>query len=242
MSKTTEPTVIHTGKGWIALNKPAGWLVHKGTGDAPDLVSWAANHPSLSGHLAPVHRLDEGTSGVVLLATPQARAKLAAMFAAGEMKKTYLALVHGRPHRKGVIRRSLSDARRGRGVDAITRFKTLRWFGKVSFLQIRPETGRKHQIRRHMSGLGYHLVGDTRYGRRGKVPEGAPERLWLHAFRLVMPDGTTIEAPLADELEDHREVLQAEEDARKAAEAAAAPAETEAAAAPEAVERTSEEG
>src|SRR5690606_14273653 len=147
---------------------------------APDLVSWLRGQGE---DALPVHRLDAESSGLVICAAePALRQEAAGWFAEGRIEKTYLALVAGRARPKGVIRRALEDARRGRPLPAVTRYRTLELLGGVSLLRVRPETGRKHQIRRHMQGLGHPLVGDTRYGPRRplRVP-GFPGRLWLHA-------------------------------------------------------------
>ena len=83
----------------------------------------------------------------------------------------------------------------------MTRYRTLEWLGSFSLLAVRIETGRKHQIRRHLHGIGHPVIGDPRHGPRRpvRVP-GWPGRLWLHARVLVLPGGETFEDPLPREL------------------------------------------
>jgi len=207
------PTVLAVdGPLWV-LSKPAGVLVHPAAGDDPtlDLLSWARVHAGAPPGLAPIHRLDKDTSGVVLCAAdPRVIADLARWFAAGSVTKTYLALVHGRPHARGRIDRPLADARRGRPLPAVTRFTRVGQLGVFALLELTPETGRKHQLRRHLHGLGHAIVGDTRYRppRFRPIP-GFPGRLWLHAARLALPDGRVFEAPLPPELAAHLVALRA---------------------------------
>ncbi len=203
------PTIIErAGSLWVVA-KPAGWLVHPATGtNAPDLVTWCREQGAGEG-TAPVHRLDRETSGVILLSDDgDERGALGAAFARGEVAKTYVALVYGRVRRKGIVRRPLDDARRGRPLEAVTRYRLREHIGAFSLISARPEHGRKHQIRRHLQMIDHAVVGDTRYlpRRRIHVPS-PPGRLWLHAERLVMQDGRTWSAPLAEELAAHLEVL-----------------------------------
>ncbi len=203
-----------TRKGdlWV-FNKPSGMLVHPARHDArdplPDLMAWAREYEGAPDDIAPCHRLDLETSGLVLASPdPAIRAAIGAMFAAGEVTKKYKALTFGRARRKGIIRKRLHDGRRRALVDAVTRYRLEAWLGPFSLLTVRPETGRKHQIRRHLESIGHSVVGDERYPPRRfrKVP-GFPGRLWLHANELTLPDGRRFRAPLADELEAHLRLL-----------------------------------
>ncbi len=212
-----EPTVLRReGALWV-LSKPAGLAAHA-TGDPsiPDVITWAIEHGGAPRELAPVHRLDRETSGVLLASDdPALRARLGALFAEGRVTKRYRALVHGRANAKGIVRRPLADGRRGRPLDAVTRWRRIATYGRVSLLEVRPETGRKHQIRRHLAGIGHPIVGDARYGPRRFAPvPGFPGRLWLHAIAIELPDGRVFEAPLAPELEAHLALLE-ERAARK---------------------------
>lgn len=202
-----EPVLLAADDDLLVVDKPAGWLVHAaGTAD-PDLVSWLTLQGH--GHPAPVHRIDKETSGVVILARVSGvAAELGEALAKGEVGKTYHAVVHGRARKKGTIRRPLQEGRRH--VDAVTRYVTEAWLGRFSLLRVHTDTGRKHQIRRHLQGLGHPLVGDDRYGPKRFVPvPGFPWRLWLHASEVALPDGRTYTAPLPLELETCLEALRA---------------------------------
>lgn len=204
------PTLLGQIDGIWAVDKPAHVNVHPvDRGDGLDVVTWLNTQPDLPPGLAPVHRLDAQTSGVVLCAAdPQVRRRVGQWFVEGQIQKRYLALVNGISRRQGVIRRPLKDARRRRHVDACTRYRRWESFGTASLLEVHPETGRKHQIRRHLHGIGHSVVGDGRYRSRSRHPVWrAPRRLWLHAVQVVLPDGTEITAPLPDELQAHLDVL-----------------------------------
>jgi 23S rRNA-/tRNA-specific pseudouridylate synthase len=204
-----EPRVLVTDGSLWALFKPAGMLVHATAGDESDLIHWAAGCQSGAEGLAPCHRLDKGTSGVVLCSTdPSERGAIGTHFAEGAVKKVYLALVSGRPGKKGTINRALKDGRRGRKVEARTRYRCIEELGGFALLEVAPETGRRHQIRRHLQGIGYPIVGDARYGpRRFRRVPGYPGRMWLHAASIKLPDGRLFEAPLPPELVDHLTLL-----------------------------------
>ncbi|MCB9507437.1 MAG: RluA family pseudouridine synthase [Myxococcales bacterium] len=209
MQQLPEPPTVDRGL-WIVC-KPTGWLVHAANGtDAPDVRTAlvAAGAPP---DVAPVNRLDLETSGVVLYAeTAELRAELGAMFAAGQVAKRYAAVVFGRTRAKGIVRRPLDDGRRGRPLEAVTRYRTREWMGGFSYVALRPEHGRKHQLRRHMQGIGHAIVGDTRYPGPTEIRIPAfPGRLWLHAERIELPDGRSFHAPLPRELAANLEALRA---------------------------------
>ncbi len=173
-------------------------------------MTWAVEQGGAPQGLAPIHRLDQGTSGLVLMsADPELRARLGEAFAKGRVRKEYRALVHGHSHKKGVIRRALPDPRRRRPMEATTRYWRLEALPGFTYLRVRPETGRKHQIRRHLAGIGHPVVGDRRHGdSRKPPPPGAPGRLWLHCARLMIPeDNLDLRAPLDPELKAHLELL-----------------------------------
>lgn len=195
------PRVLATHADLVAVDKPSGWVVHPVGTDAPDVLAWAVEQ-GLSEHLAPVHRLDRGTSGVVLLGEPAGIESLNRCFREGTVTKRYLALVFGKTRDKGVIRRAFKEG------EAVSRYRTVESFSRWSLVEVRPETGRKHQIRRHLQGIGHALIGDDRYRPRGRPTVPAfPGRLWLHAASLELPDGRRFEAPLPDALAMHLERL-----------------------------------
>lgn len=207
--------IARDGALWVVA-KPAGLRVHRAGDDGADDLMSALGRAGIEG-LAPIHRLDAPVSGVVLCsADPAVRQEVGGWFAEQEVGKSYLALVLGRTRSKGVIRRALADGRRGKPLDAVTRWRCVERLGPVSLLEVRPETGRKHQIRRHLAGIGHSIVGDERYRppRFVAVP-GFPGRLWLHAARVEAPDGRAWEAPLPAELSGHLALLRERAGARE---------------------------
>jgi len=202
MPDAAEPRVLSATDELIVVDKPSGWVVHATREDeGHDLRAWLAERGHLD--MAPLHRLDRGASGVVLFSNvPGVRRAIGAEFAEGRVDKRYVAIVHGRTHRKGIVRLEVD------GQPAVTRYRLLEPLGGFSWLGVRPETGRKHQIRRHLHGLGHPIVGDDRYKPAGfRAVPAFPHRLCLHAERLALPDGRVFEAPVPEALERCREAL-----------------------------------
>lgn len=201
-----QPALLDVRDTLVVVDKPTGWVVHPaGQPDVPDVLGWLASQ-EVPADLVPVHRLDRGTSGVVLFA-PKAHVD-AWSFETHTVEKAYLTLVHGHTRPKGTIRRKLQDGRRGKPLEAVTRYKTLGTGPRCALVAVRPETGRKHQIRRHLQGIGHAVVGDERYRQRGKPSIRAfPGRLWLHAQRLTIGE-STFTAPLPPRLTAHLEALE----------------------------------
>jgi 23S rRNA pseudouridine1911/1915/1917 synthase len=210
--------ILYEDAAVIAVNKPAGLVVHAGAGaHSGTLVNRLVHHftalSQVGGELRPgiVHRLDRGTSGVLLVArTDQAHRALAAQFAGRTVEKTYLALVQGRvraesgriekPIARDPVRRTRMTARLGHGREALTEYRVRQRFEGFTYLEVRIGTGRTHQIRAHLSSIGHPVAGDRLYGAR------AASRIFLHAWRIgfVSPasgERVTVEAPLAPELE-----------------------------------------
>ena len=208
--RNTERTIEIASGDWCEvdglwfISKPAG-LASQPVADAgvDDVLNWACTHHDLPRELAPCHRLDRATSGVLVCAlSSERRADVGRWFQEGQVHKTYQALVHGLAPRGGTVRRPLHDRRRGRKMKAVTRFRRADVFDDLTYLTVTPETGRRHQIRRHLRGLGFPIWGDTRYGKSKAILEG-PERLWLHAATLTLPGGLRVQAALPDELAEH---------------------------------------
>ncbi len=216
--------ILYQDDDVIAVDKPAGMVVHAGAGrHEGTLVNALLHHfGSLSktgGEERPgiVHRLDRLTSGVILVArTDAAHRNLAEQFSGRSIEKVYLALVHGtlkqdegqivRPISRDPVRRVRMTARRAEGRAAITEYQVRKRFAGFTFVEVRIKTGRTHQIRVHFSSIGHPVVGDPLYGAPAKV-EGRPllERYFLHAHRVrfAQPstgEPVTVVSPLPAEL------------------------------------------
>ena len=209
----------------VAIDKPAGMVVHAGAGVHTGTLVNALLHrfgklSEAGGALRPgiVHRLDRFTSGVLLVAkNDRAHQALAAQFAGREVEKIYLALVHGRvargtgrierPIARDPVRRIRMTSRLGEGRAAWSEYHVVRRFREFTLLEVRIGTGRTHQIRVHLSAIGHPVAGDTLYGAPARV-EGHPPlgRYFLHAHRIRFrrPSDAaeiTVVSPLPAELE-----------------------------------------
>jgi len=213
--------VIYEDESVAVINKPAGMSVHAGSGkdnagNRGTMVNALLHRfnglSQIGGDLRPgiVHRLDKETSGLVVVAKSDlAHRKLAEQFSRREVRKTYIALVHGwmkeskgtinAPIGRDVVRRARMTTRRGMqskpGREAITHWKVQQRIegdhGKFSLLEVRIETGRTHQIRVHLASIGHPVAGDTLYGAPrpasylGTASRVASlERNFLHAFEI----------------------------------------------------------
>ena len=207
----------------VVVAKPAGLLVHP-TDQAPDRVTvlQIARDATGGAHLHPVHRLDRGASGVLLLArSPAAAAHLQGQLERGEADKRYLAAVRGAPPEAGVIDHPVPRREDGPRVPARTEYRRLEVAtvapepggppreSRYALVEARPLSGRFHQIRRHLKHIGHPLLGDVNYGRgehnRLCRDRFGLHRLALHAVRLTFDHPATgarmtIEAPLPDDL------------------------------------------
>jgi 23S rRNA pseudouridine1911/1915/1917 synthase len=191
--------ILYSDSRLIAVNKPPGISLatpkadpHAAVGRLLDLVppDELAAHCTDREQLRLVHRLDTGTSGVVLLAQePESHSALIQMFSSRQVRKTYLALVWGHPRkREGVFDSPIGPDRRDRrrmradpkGRVAVSRYRTRAIARYVSLLELMPETGRTHQIRVHLSHEGHWIVGDDLYAgpRHHAVRETALAGRW----------------------------------------------------------------
>lgn len=150
----------------VVADKPSGLLVHRGWDDDDDVAMFRVRD-AIGQHVFPVHRLDRGTSGALLFARDrETAAALARMFEEGRVEKTYLALVRGEPPAEGTIDYAIPKKEDGPRVPARTRFRLVRRspVDRCSLVCAMPETGRLHQVRRHLRHINHPLVGDVRHG------------------------------------------------------------------------------
>lgn len=195
----------------VVANKPSGLLVHRGW-DNDDDVALFRVRDAIGQHVHAIHRLDRGTSGALLFArTREAAAALCKAFETGEVEKRYLALVRGTPPESGVVDYAIPKSEDGPRVDAVTRFRSIARskVDRCSLVEAMPETGRLHQVRRHLKHIHHPLVGDVTYGsgeiNRHYRAEYNLHRLALHAHFLAFLHPATgarveVKAPLPDDL------------------------------------------
>ena len=223
--------VIYEDEYLLAINKPAGLVVHPASGHPTGTLVNAllAYRPTIAqADLDPqrpgiVHRLDRDTSGVVLVAaTREAQAALQAQFKSRAVRKFYLALVRGRltpeiaaieapisrdPH----DRKRMAVLREG-GRYALTHYRVVQYLPGCTLLRVRAVTGRTHQVRVHLASIGHPVIGDRLYGaRRDEI--GAPRQL-LHASALLVThphsgERLRFEAPLPQDFQEVLERLRA---------------------------------
>ncbi len=196
----------------VVADKPSGLLVHRGWADDDDVAMFRVRDALGGEHVHPIHRLDRGTSGALLFArNRETAAALSKSFEESRVEKRYLALVRGTPPAEGLIDYAIPKSEDGPRVDARTRFRlVLRSpVDRCSLVLAMPETGRLHQIRRHLRHANHPLVGDVTYGsgeinRHYRATYGL-HRLALHACHLAFDHPVTgarvaVDAPLPEDL------------------------------------------
>lgn len=215
--------ILYEDEDLAVIDKPAGMVVHvsahheKGTLVNALLYRWKEgselSQGSASFRPGIVHRLDKETSGCIIVAKNDVtHAGLAASFSERTIKKTYLAVVEGRPRqRQGSIvlpigrhptqRLKMTVRRPPQGREAITDYQVLTSSSAYSLIACFPHTGRMHQIRVHLQQLGFPIVGDTLYGKRGEW-----NRHLLHAWKIEFTHPrqgkkVIVEAPIPKEFE-----------------------------------------
>jgi 23S rRNA pseudouridine1911/1915/1917 synthase len=188
--------VIYEDEDLLVVDKPAGLVVHPAPGHythtlahavlahVPEIDSGENERPGI------VHRLDKDTSGLIIIAkNDKAHMELSEQFKNRTVTKVYQALVHGflKPE-QGVVEARIGRHPRDRkrmavvshGREARTEYRVIQYFDDYTLLEIRPKTGRTHQIRVHLAAIGYPVVGDSTYGGRSDLLD----RQFLHAYKL----------------------------------------------------------
>ncbi len=226
-----QKAVLYEDDELLILSKPPGLAVQGGSGQRVHLDA-ALPYLSKGAALKLVHRLDKDTSGVLALAKgAKAAAKLAALFAGKEVEKIYLALVIGVPSPlqgridipllkesrgkdSGVTPYEKVGENRERGQRAITEYRVLDALGKkLAWVELRPITGRTHQLRVHMDSIDCPIIGDGKYGGSDVFLKdlGLPQKLHLHAQRLIIPNWKgkrlDVSAPLPAHMKESKRLL-----------------------------------
>jgi len=217
--------IVYEDAQYVAINKPNGLLVHR-TRIAEEKKEFALQllRDQLGYHLYPVHRLDRGTSGVLLFAkSPEAAAPLVNTFKAREAGKTYFAIVRGYTPEAETIDNPIrpdKDHKTKAPQDAVTHYSRLATIelpipvgrydtSRYSLVKVKPETGRMHQIRKHFAHIRHYIVGDKRHGdwrhNRMFLEELQSAALLLHAAELIFEHPYTgqtvsIKAPLPENM------------------------------------------
>jgi tRNA pseudouridine65 synthase len=220
-------TILHRDDRLVVIDKPSGWLVHRSNLDRHETrILVQALRDQIGRHVYPVHRLDKGTSGVMLFALdPETAGAVGSQFERNVVRKTYLAVVRGWPAEHGVIDHPLKPERDEYGAAhagepqsalteycrlasaefhvAVDRYPTARY----ALVALEPHTGRRHQLRRHMKHIAHPIIGDATHGK------GIHNRFFqarFDCYRLLLActelrfhhplDGTAmhIRAPLGD--------------------------------------------
>lgn len=207
------PQILALTESWIVISKPSGWLSIPGR--THDLSSQASPPPVLStwlketyGPIWVVHRIDQDTSGVILFARNREAHQMAnSWFEKRQVKKTYYCLASGNPP-SPILKFSNPIS----GANSTTQVEVKDRFESCFFAKVQISSGRRHQIRIHLSQNGFPLLGDSRYGgiRRLRRKDGVLvqfERTALHAAILQIPSGETFQAPLPDDFNSWLDLL-----------------------------------
>jgi len=194
---TEEPSVLREFDTHWLVQKPSGWLVHPQRGvDAPALTDWVVEFLGQS-KAFPVHRLDRGTSGIMLWAKDSKGARTwQEAWQSGRVRKGYVALVRGRVEGEHFIDHPVPGDEGAERKPAQSMLRAIATVSAqprdLSLLEVEPYTGRFHQIRRHVKHLGHPLIGDSNYGRtelnRAYRQSVGLARLALHAAWLQISD------------------------------------------------------
>lgn len=198
--------ILYRDEHLIAVHKPAGLLVHRSPIDRHETrFALQIVRDQIGQHVYPAHRLDKGTSGVLLFALDRDRAReLGAQFESQAVSKAYLAVVRGYPDQEGLIEHALTrqyddydssghqaDAPAQEATTSYRRLATIEIplcvdrypTSRYALLELHPETGRRHQLRRHLKHIAHPIIGDSTYGK------GRHNRLfgeWFNCRRMLL--------------------------------------------------------
>tara|TARA_R110001592_G_scaffold288331_2_gene557339 strand:+ start:9949 stop:10701 length:753 start_codon:yes stop_codon:yes gene_type:complete len=213
--------VIYQDKFMIAIHKPAGLLVHKSPIDKYETrYAMKLLRDQIGQWVYPVHRLDKPTSGILLFALhPEIASQINKLFEQGNIDKTYQAIVRGYTPDSGIIDHALKEIaafkhlqktlEQKKAQEAYTYFETLDRFelpisdgrfpsSRYSLVSLKPTTGRKHQLRRHMKHISHPIIGDVKYGK------GSHNRLFQESFLsnrlLLAATALSLTHPASNEL------------------------------------------
>lgn len=193
----SEVFLLHSDAHLAVFFKPSGMLVHRGMG-TDDYTLMDHARELFGRRVHPVHRLDRGTSGVLVVALdPAIAATLQEAWTSGSVQKTYLALVRGTPPDGGVIDHPVPRGEGAARVDAVTAFRRVRTSpaDRISLVEAYPRTGRFHQVRRHLKHLNHPVLGDANYGdnkfNRGVRERHGLARLGLHCWKVQLAHPVT---------------------------------------------------
>jgi tRNA pseudouridine65 synthase len=208
----TSLRILHRDTDLVAIDKPPGLLVHPSALDAhEERTALKLLRDQLGMRLWPLHRLDKGTSGVLLFATnADAAREWGLAFEQGRVRKRYVALVRGWPEEQGEVDQPLArdpelPSAGQLHLAARTRYQRLACFewpfsvdarhasSRYALVSVDPLTGRRHQIRRHFKHIAHPLIGDATHGKgahnRAVAAFLGTQRLWLHAAAITLGDG-----------------------------------------------------
>lgn len=206
----TNLQIIHRDADCVAINKPSGLAVHRGWA-RDESYAMTELRDLLGQWVYPVHRLDRAASGVLLFGlSPEGARALCERFEQRQVEKRYVALVRGSPPEELVVDHPLRPEQNGASArPALTLVRRLAQWGRYAWVEARPQTGRLHQIRRHLKHVSCPIIGDVRYGKgehnRLFRERYGLHRLALHAAALTLPGLNEaslleLEAPLPNDL------------------------------------------
>lgn len=212
--------VLFEDASLFVINKPPGIVVNRAESVKEETIQdWVEKtyHIFIENRAGIVHRIDKETSGCLLIAkTPESFIELQRQFKDREIKKTYVAIVHGKlVPEEGEIRAPVGRLPWNRerfgivpgGKDAITKYKVVRSTNEMSLVKLYPETGRTHQIRVHLKYINHPIVGDYLYAGRktSRSDRAIVGRVMLHAWKISFIHPVTraqvdVEAPIPDDM------------------------------------------